>query len=855
MGFSAQAVQRRGSSAHQRQQLAQRTSSAGTIHLGGTISSNRRSIFHRIWSGFWTLGFTIAVLFGVVGTAFFVEIMADGQQQQQAAQGPQGDMQVLHQMLQHIANEQAEQRAQINQLGAAVTASGQAIGGTQTTTEQVVTEVVQQVQQAFQQGNQTHQDQLQQMAQTFQQEQQAQQQQIQHIAQAITGLQQQVQNTTNVTGVPQQPQGGAAAAYTPGSPPHPPPGGSLPGSPQQPAGGVGQQAGDGLGVNGMPGGGQASGGVQVPPFPGSMSCVPPTYNIGGVAAGSAAPQGALSPAVAYAIQQGAIDNRALGKPQTFDPGNNKVSFQDWSDHIVTTCDSTMPGIYEVMEWVVNTQPKVALDVTHLKQRFHHIDGLLLDYAESNLYAILSTYTAGEARSLVRQARRPHGMEAWRLLQMRFNPVTVGRQRAHLIRITNPTENVPLEKLGAEVVAWENRICDFESRPSADKVSDSVKMAALTAMCPNRVREHLQLNASRFTSYYELRDEVFSFLDHVLPVATTAMDIGSLNVQGCWNCGSTQHYARDCPSGKGKGGDKGKSKGGKGSGKGKSGKDGGKKGKGKSFSKSKGKGKEGKPSKGNKGYQDYKPLNAMTADPRLGQLQSQYAKAALDAYNREKAAPMMPPILAPSPPPASSSSPSGSGGPAQAIGGLTVRSLFALSQLSVQSAHAITEFFWNGPNYVRTADCDWRLRQMMRGAYLVEATIDSGAAASVCPPHIFEEYERFPAENQHFVAANGDLVPELYQVRPVIATQEGLLRRTQFSVANVNKILVSAAQICNRGHRIILDQPGRRSYIEDGATGDMFLEQKEGVYVQKFAVILPRNVGFRGPAPFMIPRRL
>ena len=253
--------------------------------------------------------------------------------------------------------------------------------------------------------------------------------------------------------------------------------------------------------------------------------------------------------------------------------------------------------------------------------------------------------------------------------MRFNPVTVGRQRTHLIRITNPTENVPLEKLGAEVVAWENRICDFESRPSADKVSDSVKMAALTAMCPNGLREHLQLNASRFTSYYELG--VFRFLDYVLPVATTAMDIGSLNVQRCWNCGSTQHYARDCTSGKGKGGGKGKSKGGKGSGKGKSGKDGGKKGKGKSFSKSKG--KDGKASKGHKGYQDYKPLNAVTADPHLGQLQSQYAKAALDAYNREKAALIVPPTLAPSPPLAWSSSPSGSGGPAQVIG---VRSLFA-----------------------------------------------------------------------------------------------------------------------------------------------------------------------------------
>ena len=36
--------------------------------------------------------------------------------------------------------------------------------------------------------------------------------------------------------------------------------------------------------------------------------------------------------------------------------------------------------------------------------------------------------------------------------MRFNPLTVGRQRAHLSRIRDLDE--PLGKLGAEVVAWE-----------------------------------------------------------------------------------------------------------------------------------------------------------------------------------------------------------------------------------------------------------------------------------------------------------------------------------------------------------------------------------------------------------------
>ena len=834
----------------QRATPKQRAAVADTIHLIGFDQfGGNNKIRRRVLNGFWTLGATIVLFLSICGVIFISEIMAD-----QPPQGPQtpAEAQVV-QLLQRIVQEQAEQRTQINQLGAAVTASCQAVQGAQQVTEHVVQEVVQQVQQAFQQGNQTHQEQISQIAQNLHQEQQNQQQQIQTIAQAISGLQ---QNVTNLTG---QVQTGVGTPSLPGSPPQPPPGGA--GNAGFPPQGSGQSSADGLGagVNGPGVNGPSS--QQVPPFPnlgGPSASGPQMYNMGGATGGGQ--MGTLSPAVAYAIQQGGIDNRALGKPQVYDPSNSKTSFQDWSDHIVTMCDGTMPGIYEVMEWVVNTQPRMVLDIIGLKQRFPHIDGLLLDYAESNVFAILSTYTAGEARSLVRQARRPHGMEAWRLLQMRFNPVTVGRQRAHLIKITNPTENVPLEKLGAEIVSWENRICDFESRPAADKVSDSVKMAALTAMFPNRLREHLQLNASRFATYYDLREEVFSFLDHVLPVASTAMDIGALGSTGCWECGSNQHYAKDCPN-KQKGGKKGfKGKGGKGFGKGKFGKDGGgKKGKGKGGEKGKGKSKDGKGHKGQKGSQDYKSLNAVTPDPRLGQLQSAYAKAAMEAYQRERNLPVAIPLVAPPPPQVqavAASGPSSSSGNAQPIGGLMMRSLFALSRLSERAAASVRRYYEDTQNFIQSEEFQWRMRRYMQGSYVVEATIDSGAAASVCPPSTFSEYPHEPAGDQFFVAANGELVPELYKVHPVIVTAEGHLRRTQFSVANVNKILVSAAQICNRGHRIVLDRPGRWSYIEDGETADMmFLEQKDGVYVQHFAVVRPRNLGFRGPAPYLVPQRL
>ncbi|CAJ1377485.1 unnamed protein product [Effrenium voratum] len=74
----------------------------------------------------------------------------------------------------------------------------------------------------------------------------------------------------------------------------------------------------------------------------------------------------------------------------------KVSFQDWTDSVITLCDSSMPGVYEVLEDIVQRQPKIALNIE-------------------------------------------------------------------------------------QVVAWENRIVDYEIAPGSERISDSMKMAALVHM--------------------------------------------------------------------------------------------------------------------------------------------------------------------------------------------------------------------------------------------------------------------------------------------------------------------------------------------------------------------------------------
>ena len=119
-------------------------------------------------------------------------------------------------------------------------------------------------------------------------------------------------------------------------------------------------------------------------------------------------------------------------------------------------------------------------------------------------------------------------------------------------------------------------------------------------------------------------------------------------------------------------------------------------------------------------------------------------------------------------------------PPQPIGGLVLKSLFALSR---QAIGAVRRAVSSSREFASRGKFPRQVRQLLTGSYLIDATVDSGAAASVCPAETFSDYTHEQTDGlQHFVAANGELVPELHRVRPVIATSEGLIRQTQFSVA-------------------------------------------------------------------------
>ena len=190
---------------------------------------------------------------------------------------------------------------------------------------------------------------------------------------------------------------------------------------------------------------------------------------------------------------------------------------------------------------------------------------------------------GEALTLVINTRDDDGLEAWRRITKRFDPVGPGRKRASLNKILSPGAS-KIHELMLHLETWKDHVQKYESR-NKSKLQDDIKASVITEMCPPTLKDHIYLNSSRLSTYAEVLAEITAFAENKSAARDSdAMDVGYLGGKGggkggggkgggksdrvCYNFGKKGHMAKECysaPSGKGKSGDKGK--GGKGEAKG------------------------------------------------------------------------------------------------------------------------------------------------------------------------------------------------------------------------------------------------------------------------------------------------
>ena len=122
-----------------------------------------------------------------------------------------------------------------------------------------------------------------------------------------------------------------------------------------------------------------------------------------------------------------------------------------------------------------------------------------------------------------------GLEAWRLMCQRFEPVAHSRQAGMLLEILawDFTGDVLLR-----MEAMERRIADYEK--AGEKLSDAISVEIVMRQLPEGpVKQHLIMNAERLAQWHVFRNEVCNIRRAQLAVqnAATPMEIGALNKGG------------------------------------------------------------------------------------------------------------------------------------------------------------------------------------------------------------------------------------------------------------------------------------------------------------------------------------
>ena len=233
---------------------------------------------------------------------------------------------------------------------------------------------------------------------------------------------------------------------------------------------------------------------------------------------------------------------------------------------------------------------------------------------AELYNLIVTLVAGEALTVVRGVAGD-GWEAWHKLLVRFDPKTPARALRMMMSVMQPRRVKDVRELQSALMEWEVKVNQLDAEHNIE-IDEKIRLALLTSMMPNEFQDYVFQWSDGKADFKEIKDKVMALaLNRASMSKPTPMEVDQVRKdwaddyrqteewiesvdqvdekeevevdyvgERCLRCGGMGHYARECPTPKGKGKGKGWKGGGKGQMKGQKGE-------------AKGKGKGGKGGKG------------------------------------------------------------------------------------------------------------------------------------------------------------------------------------------------------------------------------------------------------------------
>ncbi len=146
-----------------------------------------------------------------------------------------------------------------------------------------------------------------------------------------------------------------------------------------------------------------------------------------------------------------------------------------------------------MHWSASQTEATADEVIDLEsnaEMAHRMNG--------QIYTALSLSIQGDALDKLRQVTEGSRREAWRRIVAYYEPMNRGHKLKVARKITNPKPSSGMNALKC-LEGWQEAVNNYEKRFQT-RLDPDTKMGAFIQLLPDALREHLYMNADRYTSY-------------------------------------------------------------------------------------------------------------------------------------------------------------------------------------------------------------------------------------------------------------------------------------------------------------------------------------------------------------------
>jgi hypothetical protein len=286
---------------------------------------------------------------------------------------------------------------------------------------------------------------------------------------------------------------------------------------------------------------------------------------------------------------GRLDEKYFRRVDKYD-GQGKSSWREFSFQFKTAVGMGNPKARSFLEEIQKAGKDISFNMI-FEDVVEPEDRAQVERLGAEIYAMLSSLLTGDALTVVRGILTGDGWLAWSKLCCRFDPRTPAKALMAMLNVMNPKKVKDVRYLSGAVEDWEVKVKGLGTDHDVT-IDNKIKSAVLTAMCPEEVQNMIFQWMDTKTTYEDLRDKVMALsLNRAGDMRPKPMEVDCVKEdwwwdgggwenyensgseegekvevdyvgESCLRCGGMGHYARECPTPKGKG--KGKmGKGGKG----------------------------------------------------------------------------------------------------------------------------------------------------------------------------------------------------------------------------------------------------------------------------------------------------